>query len=124
MSAQVASRGPSEDSLKRSAGSSAVASRGGEREADLRAVDFHFHFWIEPQKFLRSARLRKVVLDAHAVRGGEIDLLLFAGLELDPQPPDRLARDAVGQHIGPRWNRSEEHTSELQSRLHLVCRLL
>src|SRR2546429_7178379 len=27
--------------------------------------------------------------------------------------------------LGPiRWNRSEEHTSELQSRLHLVCRLL
>src|SRR2546422_4872450 len=25
---------------------------------------------------------------------------------------------------GPRGNRSEEHTSELQSRLHLVCRLL
>src|SRR2546422_6421537 len=24
----------------------------------------------------------------------------------------------------PHWNRSEEHTSELQSRLHLVCRLL
>src|SRR2546422_2247061 len=23
-----------------------------------------------------------------------------------------------------RWDRSEEHTSELQSRLHLVCRLL
>src|SRR5687768_17813248 len=30
------------------------------------------------------------------------------------------------QHPGPgqRWERSEEHTSELQSRLHLVCRLL
>src|SRR2546429_986101 len=26
--------------------------------------------------------------------------------------------------IGPIVNRSEEHTSELQSRLHLVCRLL
>src|SRR2546429_3915182 len=25
---------------------------------------------------------------------------------------------------GSRWQRSEEHTSELQSRLHLVCRLL
>src|SRR2546429_3540567 len=25
---------------------------------------------------------------------------------------------------GPRLHRSEEHTSELQSRLHLVCRLL
>src|SRR6266436_10390530 len=24
----------------------------------------------------------------------------------------------------PSWDRSEEHTSELQSRLHLVCRLL
>src|SRR2546429_6755738 len=24
----------------------------------------------------------------------------------------------------PNWTRSEEHTSELQSRLHLVCRLL
>src|SRR2546422_6419167 len=24
----------------------------------------------------------------------------------------------------PAWDRSEEHTSELQSRLHLVCRLL
>src|SRR2546422_6947996 len=29
------------------------------------------------------------------------------------------------QRTGPRWRRrSEEHTSELQSRLHLVCRLL
>src|SRR2546422_8598312 len=26
--------------------------------------------------------------------------------------------------VGPRPERSEEHTSELQSRLHLVCRLL
>src|SRR2546422_7234067 len=34
---------------------------------------------------------------------------------------------AVGQRAGdglPREVRSEEHTSELQSRLHLVCRLL
>src|SRR5205809_5696669 len=29
----------------------------------------------------------------------------------------------LGQHANER-NRSEEHTSELQSRLHLVCRLL
>src|SRR2546429_7044369 len=27
-------------------------------------------------------------------------------------------------HLEADWNRSEEHTSELQSRLHLVCRLL
>src|SRR5687768_18142295 len=38
---------------------------------------------------------------------------------------------ATRQSIGPAharrisgWRRSEEHTSELQSRLHLVCRLL
>src|SRR2546429_2356563 len=38
------------------------------------------------------------------------------------------ARDAdlvsSGLNAGPARNRSEEHTSELQSRLHLVCRLL
>src|SRR2546429_3635309 len=28
------------------------------------------------------------------------------------------------QTLGAAWPRSEEHTSELQSRLHLVCRLL
>src|SRR2546422_5705834 len=40
------------------------------------------------------------------------------GLLLDPLPLDfEGVRDAAGV-------RSEEHTSELQSRLHLVCRLL
>src|SRR2546422_3893105 len=34
-------------------------------------------------------------------------------------PPHRLSEPG-----GPRGLRSEEHTSELQSRLHLVCRLL
>src|SRR5687768_17782873 len=40
----------------------------------------------------------------------------------------RVAPRSVGLQNGVRWNpmviRSEEHTSELQSRLHLVCRLL
>src|SRR2546429_3389399 len=31
---------------------------------------------------------------------------------------------ARGREPAPRFHRSEEHTSELQSRLHLVCRLL
>src|SRR2546422_4738940 len=38
-----------------------------------------------------------------------------------------IAADSVTQTIGPAGGalvRSEEHTSELQSRLHLVCRLL
>src|SRR2546422_4088647 len=40
----------------------------------------------------------------------------------EPNPPAGLTWRALGQ-----WQscvRSEEHTSELQSRLHLVCRLL
>src|SRR2546422_6143155 len=39
-----------------------------------------------------------------------------------PPPPDPTSRSRPGAR-GGRW-RSEEHTSELQSRLHLVCRLL
>src|SRR2546429_6124039 len=51
--------------------------------------------------------------------------------QVPPQPPDlqplvRLHREfraaALARRGGAR--RSEEHTSELQSRLHLVCRLL
>src|SRR5687768_17775370 len=49
----------------------------------------------------------------------------FAGLPPDPPYPVRvlpLARKIVSA-LG-RVDRSEEHTSELQSRLHLGCRLL
>src|SRR2546429_2564806 len=43
--------------------------------------------------------------------------------------PDRLRGKSTGAeqsafHGPPKQFRSEEHTSELQSRLHLVCRLL
>src|SRR2546429_3340726 len=36
----------------------------------------------------------------------------------------RLIEAADPQDVTLEWDRSEEHTSELQSRLHLVCRLL
>src|SRR3989442_9914109 len=40
--------------------------------------------------------------------------------------PARAQRDALDRAAADRWAsaRSEEHTSELQSRPHLVCRLL
>src|SRR2546422_5496315 len=38
--------------------------------------------------------------------------------------PAVLFREDATRHIGSGRRRSEEHTSELQSRLHLVCRLL
>src|SRR2546422_3469766 len=39
-------------------------------------------------------------------------------------PLRRPERGRCGPHLRRRKGRSEEHTSELQSRLHLVCRLL
>src|SRR5438309_7238701 len=47
----------------------------------------------------------------------------------DPRGPDRgtdprALRSAPGGHHPPQIERSEEHTSELQSQFHLVCRLL
>src|SRR5438477_4732139 len=38
--------------------------------------------------------------------------------------PPRRAAAAAGAHHHPRVGRSEEHTSELQSHVNLVCRLL
>src|SRR2546422_3470989 len=46
------------------------------------------------------------------------DALLF------PVAADRVIAAAHGARVLDRATRSEEHTSELQSRLHLVCRLL
>src|SRR2546429_5144525 len=45
-------------------------------------------------------------------------ILLLQALRTGEQPL------AQGRHVGQELARSEEHTSELQSRLHLVCRLL
>src|SRR3712207_8426554 len=49
-------------------------------------------------------------LRGHGVEPGEVTDVLFTHLHMD--------------HIGWASQRSEEHTSELQSRQYLVCRLL
>src|SRR2546422_5196455 len=41
--------------------------------------------------------------------------------QIEPRPFQAALEQAKGMLA---WDRSEEHTSELQSRLHLVCRLL
>src|SRR2546429_4506070 len=60
----------------------------------------------------RSIGARAIESGQHALRVGQAEFL----------------EGAIGQHAAPavehHHGRSEEHTSELQSRLHLVCRLL
>src|SRR2546422_8611679 len=67
-------------------------------------------------------RLRHGQLDSHAAelagRGLQARLDLVANL-LEQALAARVRRVEGGKSL-----RSEEHTSELQSRLHLVCRLL
>src|SRR6266550_5701375 len=49
---------------------------------------------------------------------------LFRSLASRVRAPLEIPRRASSRRRTPNSPRSEEHTSELQSRLHLVCRLL
>src|SRR2546422_2088064 len=62
----------------------------------------------------RSASKQR--LEIHALTIGELGNRSRRRLMENPLYPTAIAR--IAEH------RSEEHTSELQSRLHLVCRLL
>src|SRR2546422_7813303 len=53
-----------------------------------------------------------------------VDDLPIVGERLPRRPPHRLPHVGRRGKRSPTMGRSEEHTSELQSRLHLVCRLL
>src|SRR2546429_679569 len=59
-------------------------------------------------------------------RSSETDSRHRAERKLPPTGPANRIRDGRNRHAGDSEpvRRSEEHTSELQSRLHLVCRLL
>src|SRR5207237_2426184 len=63
---------------------------------------------------------------SHRPDHDDIDLRLdLAHIELCETPPWSLRRQRKGPSVRPhRSDRSEEHTSELQSHLNLVCRLL
>src|SRR2546422_7029935 len=74
-----------------------------------------FRSEIYPDVRLRLLKLRQLA--------PHVDLLLWILQKPDTaqQADDGFDQRAGNFHL---WSRSEEHTSELQSRLHLVCRLL
>src|SRR3712207_8372821 len=53
---------------------------------------------------------------------GELAVLTTDDLRFSESETDQLFRESYGRPLEP--DRSEEHTSELQSRQYLVCRLL
>src|ERR1041385_1515220 len=70
---------------------------------------------------LRSAEVENVHVEPAAIE--------VPDPALDERAPDGVLIDVRQYDADPDtapigWRRSEEHTSELQSRLHLVCRLL
>src|SRR3712207_9466133 len=62
----------------------------------------------------------EVLAVALRARGGDDHHVGVASRDVDPEVVDRL-EDVVA--VAGRRHRSEEHTSELQSRQYLVCRL-
>src|SRR2546422_5878925 len=64
--------------------------------------------------------VRYALQSGHATDGQQGDI---AGADAVTPGGERVA-ELVQHHAGEQGERSEEHTSELQSRLHLVCRLL
>src|SRR3712207_8420887 len=63
--------------------------------------------------------------EAGQVQQAEQERLAGPGPSQSPEEPQGpQAEEGQAQHHGGRQVRSEEHTSELQSRQYLVCRLL
>src|SRR3712207_8753541 len=62
---------------------------------------------------------------AESISSVGTDAAMYWRMRKTPNADTRLgAMTACRWLIHPRWRRSEEHTSELQSRQYLVCRLL
>src|SRR2546422_6634140 len=76
-------------------------------------------------RWLARALGRNAPVPGVVTLGGRVRLLVYPTASPNPRPPPP-ARPGRYPPAAPEQTggRSEEHTSELQSRLHLVCRLL
>src|SRR2546422_6710871 len=96
----------------------------------MRALSFFFFFNDTATTEIYTLSLHDA-LPIYPVRGARAPALGVRGggvrrADARPGGPPRTHRSVVGVPAArrARRGRSEEHTSELQSRLHLVCRLL
>src|SRR5256885_12150176 len=79
------------------------------------------------ESFAQQSRLQALLIDPEVEDFAGLNLLLGqAGydLRMAASPPEALAEFSGGRIDLLICNRSEEHTSELQSPCNLVCRLL
>src|SRR2546422_5084325 len=77
--------------------------------------------------FPYTTLFRSDVAKRHGLGAAGAQRVLFDQLLVDPDilpAPALFPPGGVGHQVAVFRRRSEEHTSELQSRLHLVCRLL
>src|SRR2546422_2834655 len=77
----------------------------------------------------RRIQLGRQAVEPPGEARGDLAILIELSNRLGLKTPHRTAEDVMGEivRVTPSWRgvtRSEEHTSELQSRLPLVCRLL
>src|SRR2546422_6496948 len=76
---------------------------------------------VEPRRTQIPRKLAETAARAREVHGRQ-RAAPAARVHGHDRVEDRVAREQ--RRLAPLDDRSEEHTSELQSRLHLVCRLL
>src|SRR5205809_5304500 len=81
----------------------------------------------------KAVAIQADAADVEAVKGavektiatfGRLDVLVNNAGTAIPKTFEETTLDEIDRVINIKGFRSEEHTSELQSRLHLVCRLL
>src|SRR5687768_18022856 len=79
---------------------------------------------IMTRKIVRMIRVLRVFMVSGLVGTALVAVRVLRKFLFDTSLQQTYIRAARGQPQGLSLRRSEEHTSELQSRLHLVCRLL
>src|SRR5437762_5996152 len=107
--------------VKRSASSARAgrAAKSGRPMRRRRGIDFSDIPEVSPAQLRAMRRVGRPPLGAEARR--------LIAIRIDPQVLDAVRREAKRRGLGYQSlinNRSEEHTSELQSPMYLVCRLL